>query len=435
MSADKQAMKNSTSSPAETLTDVVAPCAVDNASASEPLRREFLRYVALMNGRYRYTYSKFAVLLGDKWPMVRQVVAGVVVTAPLSHVEIHTSEPCQLNCKYCRGQLRNVPAKQTLMVREELLRLIDHVHAINPRSFIRFSGTIGEPLLHPDICEAFGRIRSFGELRWGLTTNGLLLNKQGVMELLMAANYVHVSLDAGSDLTYQRLKGGREGDFEKVLGNISALAALKRFAKSNVEIVVSFLLQDENFREVPILSKELKRIGVEILELKMQHFDKRRHMTPDTVHEAYEIIRKVQCEDDCASYRVVIVQSEDLALAKIREGTPTIDFPRCFANQLGLNATVDPRGNLQTCCQYYQQTLGPQGHVSAGFSSLWAGEKRTELLKRDPRKTCVNCSPSDEFVNRFVAFLCKAHCEDPSFLSWVEENFVGRAWHLAERPG
>lgn len=378
-----------------------------------------------MSGRYRYTYSKFAALLGDKWPIVRQVVVGETVTAPLSYVEIHVSEPCQLSCKYCRGQLRNVPTKQEMMQREDLLQLIEHVHNLNPRAFIRFSGTIGEPLLHPHVREAFARIKSLGGLSWGLTTNGLLLNEGGITELLMAANYVHVSLDAGCDLTYQRLKAGRPGNFEKVLANLEGLASLKRVLGSNVEIVVSFLIQDENYREIPVVSKRLKALGVETFELKMQHFDERRHMTPGTVHEAYELIRKVQSEDDSATYRVVVVQSEDVALARIRTNGRSIDFPRCFANQLGLNATVDPRGNLQTCCQYYQRTLGVQGKVSEGLRDLWRGPERTKLMQLDPRITCINCSPSDEFVNRFVAFLCKAHAEDPSFLSWIEENYVG----------
>src|SRR6266446_1889429 len=104
------------------------------------IREEFEEYILLMSGSYRYTYSKFAILLGEKWPLVRQIVAGATVTSPLSHVEIHTSEPCQLNCRYCRGGLRNVPQKQKLMLREDLIDLIDDIHALNPRTFIRFSG-------------------------------------------------------------------------------------------------------------------------------------------------------------------------------------------------------------------------------------------------------------------------------------------------------
>lgn len=406
---------------------------VENDRNRAKVREEFANFLAVMSGRYRYTYSKFATLLGEKWPIVRQVVVGKTVTAPLSYVEIHVCEPCQLSCKYCRGQLREVPIRQELMQRETLLGIIEHAHSLNPSAFIRLSGTIGEPLLHPHIREAFARMKSLGGLRWGLTTNGLLLNKEGITELLMAANYVHVSLDAGSDLTYQKLKAGRPGDFEKVLANLESLTSVKRLRGSIVEIVVSFVIQDENYFEIPAISKKLKALGVQTFELKMQHFDERRHMKSGNVHEAYDLIRKVQSEDDSKSYRVVVVQSEDVALVKIRRNGGSIDFPRCFANQLGLNATVDPRGNLQTCCQYYQRTLGTQGRVSEGLRDLWRSPERARMLQRDPRGTCVNCSPSDEFVNRFVAFLCKAHAEDPSFLSWIEEHYVENPCRIAPK--
>jgi len=407
-----------------------------NGSADQgALQQEFRNLWEWMHEGYRYSYSKFGILLNDKWPAVRAIVTGETALSRPSHVEIHPSEPCQLNCKYCRGELRQVPERQKIMAREDLLRLIEDIHELNPTTFIRFSGTIGEPLLHPDIAEAFAKIKRLGTLRWGLTTNGLLLHKERLLELLMAANYVHVSLDAGTDLTYQQLKAGRSGDFERVLENVKALAELKVLSKSKVEIVVSFVIQDENYREISQISRRLKEIGVGVFELKMQHFDPRRHMTPESVHEAYELIKRVQAEDDCASYRVVVVQSEDIAVSKIRGNRSLIDFPRCFANQLGLNATIDPRGNLQTCCQYYQRTLGAQGQVSDGLSQLWTSQKRTEMLQQDPRNSCINCSPSDEFVNRFVAFLCKAHREDSSFLSWVEENFVGKLSCAEENAG
>jgi wyosine [tRNA(Phe)-imidazoG37] synthetase (radical SAM superfamily) len=109
----------------------------------------------------------------------------------------------------------------------------------NPTAFIRLSGTIGEPLLHPHIREVFALIRSLEELRYGLTTNGLLLHKDGVVNELMFANYVHVSLDAGSDATYTTLKGGRPGDFDRVLQNLAVLHGEKRKTRSSVDLVVS----------------------------------------------------------------------------------------------------------------------------------------------------------------------------------------------------
>jgi len=403
-----------------------------NQSGSEALRTEFLRLRQWMEQRYRYASSKYKCLLGEKWEFVRRVVRDELVPAPLGYLELHPSEPCQLNCKFCRGGLRVVPPKEQeqFLSREHLLQAIDDCRALNPRAFIRFSGSIGEPLANPFILEAFCRIRDSGTLRWGLTTNGLLLHKTDIIESLMVAEYVHISLDAGRDETYRKLKGGRQGSATRVLENVKMLAARRNEKHSGLEIVVSLLLQEENYKEIPELSKRLRGSGVNTFEIKMQHFDERRHMKEQAVHEAYHLVQDTKKEDDGVDYKVLAVQSEDAAVNKIRAGAPAIDFRRCYANLLGLNATIDARGNIQTCCQYYQtsagkeHTIGVQGSLSQGFSTIWNSAERLAVLNRDPRGICSSCSPSDEFINRFVAFLRKADLEDPSFLDWVQKHFV-----------
>jgi hypothetical protein len=131
---------------------------------------------------------------------------------------------------------------------------------------------------------------------------------------------------------------------------------------------------------------------------------------------------------DCA-FRVVIVQSREQAHSKVHDGRQQVDFDRCYANLLGLNGTVDPDGSLQSCCQYYQKTLGPVGSISSqSLRSVWFGDNRRNILNLEPRAHCINCSPSDEFVNRFVQFLKDAYGLDPHFLDWVEaEAFINHS--------
>jgi radical SAM protein with 4Fe4S-binding SPASM domain len=386
------------------------------------LRAEFLDLLQGVAGPYRYSSAKYLVLLRDKWPHIKAILHGHSVTVAPSFVEIHLAEPCQLACKYCRGELREVPKVQAMMSREHLLRLIDSIAALNPRAFLRFSGTIGEPLLHPNAVEAFARVNSHRGLAWGLTSNGLLLHKPGLGPELLRAKYVHVSLDAFSDATYRSLKKGRPRDFQRVLTNLRLLARLRREAGSPMQVVVSFLLQSENYREIPGLSRHLKETGVDVLEIKMMHHDSRRGMTPDQVREAYHLLEEVQRTDEDTTYRLVRVQDEEEALAKLRGVPSPIDFPCCYANRLGLNTTIDPRGNVQSCCQYYQGTLGVQGNISDGLETVWNSDLRREVLRRDPRDHCIECSPSGRFVNRFVDFLRRAYEQDPTFLDWVEET-------------
>ena len=405
-------------------------------SGAARLRARFQQFQDEMEQRYRYANNKFRIILRDKWPFLRQIVAGNPVEVPLSYLEIHPGEPCQLACQFCRGGLRSIPPGNSRLSREELCGTVMELHKLNPNAFVRFSGTIGEPLRNSDIVHVFRLLKEkLPTLRWGLTTNGLQLIDDGISDLLMRAQYVHISLDAGTDETYQKLKHGKTGNFDIVLSGIKKLALKKKgMGSERPEIVVSFLLQDENYREILQTSKVLKSIGVNTFEIKMQHFDERRQMSELTVHEAYRLVQTAKSDDeDSPDYQVLAVQSEAMALTKIRAGSPAVDFPRCYANLLGLNSTIDARGNIQTCCQYFQtsndqthseHTLGVQGKLKGGLASAWKSPERAEVLKRDPRKICSQCSPSDEFVNRFVSFLCDASREDPSFLDWVERNYV-----------
>jgi wyosine [tRNA(Phe)-imidazoG37] synthetase (radical SAM superfamily) len=390
------------------------------------LREDFKDYLNLLKGRYRYTQNKYSLLLSEKWPEVRRLAEGEALLVKPSYFEIHPCEPCQLNCVFCRGALREVPSIQGKLDIAHLERLIQEIHQLNNKAFIRFSGTIGEPLLLENIHGIFALIRSLKELRYGVTTNGLRLDKDGLLAELIFADYVHVSLDAGSDRTYRTLKRGHRGDFDHVLQNIAALHKAKKEEekkqdkKTLVDLVVSLVIQEENYAEIDNLSGRLREIGVGAFELKMQHYDRRRRMTQDSLLKAYELISRVQARDQTPDYRIVVVQPAEAALAKLHQRTPSVDFSQCFANRLGLNATIDAKGQMQSCCQYYQGTLGVQGKITAGLAAVWSGADRQKVLSGDPRKTCVNCSPSDEMVNRFVAFLVKARQEDSSFMEWAE---------------
>ena len=161
---------------------------------------------------------------------------------------------------------------------------------------------------------------------------------------------------------------------------------------------------------------------IDSLEVKMQHFDARRRMSDVEVESAYEIVNQVQRELSDEKFHVIAVQSKAEADEKIAVNKK-IEFDRCYASQLGLSATVSPSGDLHMCCQYYQPTPGKIDNlVGKKFGSVWTGTNRLDMLERDPRGVCASCSPSDEFVNRFVHFLKGAHLKDETFINWAEEE-------------
>jgi hypothetical protein len=195
----------------------------------------------------------------------------------------------------------------------------------------------------------------------------------------------------------------------------------QRGSASTPEIIVSCVLQQANYRELGKLAESAKKKGADSLEIKMQHFDARRGMTEAAVRHAFASIDEIRRTHAGPEFRVIAVQDESAAIAKIKPDRNQISFSRCYANELGLNATISATAEVNTCCQYYQNTLGVVGDVSrTRFKAIWFSGKRREVLKGDAKVKCVNCSPSDDFVNRFVQFLADSHASDPKFLDWVE---------------
>jgi|HubBroStandDraft_1064217.scaffolds.fasta_scaffold41071_2 molybdenum cofactor biosynthesis enzyme MoaA len=394
------------------------------------LKREFLDLCGRGADLVRYRDSKFE-LLKQRWPSVKALVTTGEVQTDIRHLEVHISERCQLACEYCRGQLREIPSREEVIDIERLLTTLDVIIAAGTTPSIRISGTIGDPLTHPQAADLFRQLNVRG-IPFGLTTNGISLMKPGIFDGLLQASYLHISLDAGSEQTYRRLKKGPPGTFGRVLSNIDAFLAARRNKGATTRVVVSCLLQPENGRELDTLATTLDAMGVDLLEIKMQHYDHRRTMSREQIDHAYTTLHALESASANGHLQVVEVQDYDQALVRLT-ASPQIRFSRCYSNLLGLNSTIDPRGAIQTCCQYYQSTLGRQGNIGDGILGEWRGAARRNILNGDPRLHCISCSPSDEYVNRFVEVLRSMYQVEPASLEWAETVMSGAPISLA--PG
>ncbi len=95
---------------------------------------------------------------------------------------------CNLACAYCNEYDKTSSAVPT----PEMLRRIDHLADMGTE-IITFSG--GEPLLHPDLDELIGRIRTHGRIAT-LITNGYLLSPERIRQLNHAGlEHLQISID------------------------------------------------------------------------------------------------------------------------------------------------------------------------------------------------------------------------------------------------
>ncbi len=115
---------------------------------------------------------------------------------------------------------------------------------------VRMSGG-GDPLFHSGILDFLDHLDARGVLIDNLTTNGALLGPEIARRLVArGTREVIFSVNAVDDQDYHRMMQVPLGTFGRVLTNIRGLLAERGDAELP-SVVVQFLVDRENFREIP----------------------------------------------------------------------------------------------------------------------------------------------------------------------------------------
>ena len=157
---------------------------------------------------------------------------------------------CNLNCLHCgsdclkQSEISDMPVEDFVNVLDDIKK-----NNLSPDLFICITG--GEPLLRRDLERAGQEIRRRG-FRWGIVTNGLLLDNQRLTSLVNAGiSAISFSLD-GFESSHDRLRN-RRGAFQKTLSAIRLVSSLSKKIPLNFDIITcanSFNFSElENFRD------------------------------------------------------------------------------------------------------------------------------------------------------------------------------------------
>lgn len=163
---------------------------------------------------------------------------------------IDVTNTCNLKCIHCPQpsiQSKQGFVKQHLDMRT-FTRLIADVATSKTPIFLRFVGD-GEPTLHPQIIEMLVMAKACKQAVVNLTTNGTRLTDH-VSEALVQGgiDMIDISLDAHTKTVYEMVR--KEGNYTTVLRNVLNLIALRDKYHSKTKILVSFVRQNENEREL-----------------------------------------------------------------------------------------------------------------------------------------------------------------------------------------
>jgi radical SAM protein with 4Fe4S-binding SPASM domain len=160
-----------------------------------------------------------------------------------AHLKIELTNYCNLACPICPHP--QMQREVGYMAPALFRRIIDQSLPYLEFAYLHH---LGESLFHGRIGELIDYGRQRG-VALGLSTNATYLDGRKARLLLDSGlDFLVISLDGASELTYQRLRVG--GDFATTVANVRRFFALKKQQQSPTTVVVQLIVTDENRHEI-----------------------------------------------------------------------------------------------------------------------------------------------------------------------------------------
>ena len=144
------------------------------------------------------------------------------VLAPI-HIRLKPTNVCNHNCRYCAYRVDSLQLGQDMsnkdfIPREKMMEILQDFSEIGVRA-VTFSGG-GEPFCYPYLLDAVKFLIQHN-IKFASLTNGA--NLKGELAALFArhAKWLRISIDGWDDASYSRYRRCPEGEFSKVMKNIS----------------------------------------------------------------------------------------------------------------------------------------------------------------------------------------------------------------------
>ena len=316
-------------------------------------------------------------------------------------VELDPTSMCNLACPDCiSGSLLNKDQIST----KRLLSLTDEMIDAGVKAVILIGG--GEPMMHPAIGDVINRLGR-ANIKIGITTNGLYLKKY-IDEISQYASWVRVSMDAGSEETFKRIRPSKIGKslFKSAIKNMEAYAKNKKgklgysfmifnegeYGFNGIPITTDYYDASRkiktNVNEIYQAAKLAREIGCDYFEIKPMYDV--NHFAIIQPKEITKIIdEQIEKTKDLETRSFKILEASKLSASMYSESNAEPkSYKRCAVSQL--RTLITPSG-VYTCPYFRGQESKRIGDInSQSFVEIWLGEQRKKTLSLlDPSRDCT----------------------------------------------
>lgn len=189
---------------------------------------------------------------------------------------------CNLACRYCRPENRDLP---TLLTHQQRLKLIGAAAQLGCRR-LRLTG--GEPLLAPGLVPLIQAVKALDLVEdVALTSNGVLLDRPLARRLQQAGlDRITISLDGADPQAVLRMGGGHS--FAHVLAAIGHAQAVGLPVKINTVVMAH-----GNGDQVIPMARLCRRLGVELRLIEYMDVGNRNGWRPEQVLTAAAMTTRI----------------------------------------------------------------------------------------------------------------------------------------------
>jgi molybdenum cofactor biosynthesis enzyme MoaA len=215
---------------------------------------------SIADGSYRYCNTKQCSYLLDTREETKQWKT-VLPAKQIKNIRLAIDDSCNLSCPSCRTHQIFERDKFQLRKRYRLAdKIIEYVrkqsHPINIHV-----GSDGDPFASLIYRYFVKAIKDLPNVRFTIQTNGLLIKKmhQRHRVLFEKLDILNLSIDGATKPTYELLRRG--GSYEKIIENLASAKQLKQ--RYGFEFILHFVVQAENYREMPAIVALAEKYGAD----------------------------------------------------------------------------------------------------------------------------------------------------------------------------
>lgn len=191
-------------------------------------------------------------------------------------VDIDPSNKCMYDCPHCNAY-DMIQNSGKVMSEGHMIKLIDFLSEWRdswtlktPNSACVSGG--GEPYMNKNINAMFERMYE-KKMEIGIITTGFLLKDEDIKIISKTSRWIGFSIDAATQLTYNKVKGIVGGSFYKVIENMRKVTKRIDSDNSKCDVAFKFLLTPDNAHEIYDAIKLAKDIGVKDFHLRPAGWD------------------------------------------------------------------------------------------------------------------------------------------------------------------